>query len=200
MLPALQSTTLEGSVVRLETLGLHHEPDLLKAALDGNLYTTTITVVPGPDTVKDYLNKAKEEYRAGRSLPFVIVVRDHNQVVGTTRFMNIEPLHHRVEIGSTWIAPSWQRTAVNTETKLLMLTHAFEVWGCYRVEFKTDVLNSQSRRAIERLGAKEEGVLRRHMIMPDGRVRDSVYYSIVDHEWLAVKHNLLTQRSRFSGF
>jgi RimJ/RimL family protein N-acetyltransferase len=116
-------------------------------------------------------------------------------VIGSTRFMNMDLAHRRVEIGSTWIAPAWQRTAVNTEAKYLMLCHAFERWGCLRVELKTDSLNQKSRNAILRLGAKEEGTLRQHMVTWDGRRRDSVYFSILDTEWPEVKRELETKLS-----
>jgi RimJ/RimL family protein N-acetyltransferase len=118
------------------------------------------------------------------------VERSSGRVIGSTRFMNIDRVNRRVEIGSTWIAPAWQRTAVNTEAKYLMLKHAFEVWGCVRVELKTDALNQQSRDAILRLGAKEEGTLRKHLLTWTGRIRDSVYFSILDTEWPEVKARL----------
>jgi RimJ/RimL family protein N-acetyltransferase len=118
-------------------------------------------------------------------------LREGGRVVGSTRYLAIVPAHRRLEIGFTWIARPWQRTAVNTEAKLLLLGHAFDRLGCHRVEFKTDALNGPSRAAIPRLGAREEGTFRRHMVMPDGRLRDSVYYSVVDTEWPAVRARLL---------
>jgi RimJ/RimL family protein N-acetyltransferase len=121
---------------------------------------------------------------------FATVETSSGRVIGSTRFMNIDRANRRVEIGSTWIAPPWQRTAVNTEAKYLMLRHAFEVWGCIRVELKTDALNQKSRNAILRIGAKEEGTLRRHLITHTGRVRDTVYFSILDSEWPGVKARL----------
>ena len=127
---------------------------------------------------------------AGSDLPLVTVERASGTVVGSTRFMNIDAANRRVEIGGTWIAPAWQRTALNTEAKYLMLRHAFETWQCVRVEFKTDALNTQSRTAILRIGAKEEGTLRRHLLTWSGRYRDTVYFSILDDEWPAVKANL----------
>jgi len=127
---------------------------------------------------------------AGSDLPLVTVERASGTVVGSTRFMNIDAANRRVEIGGTWIAPAWQRTALNTEAKYLMLRHAFETWQCVRVEFKTDALNTQSRKAILRIGAKEEGTLRRHLLTWSGRYRDTVYFSILDDEWPAVKANL----------
>jgi RimJ/RimL family protein N-acetyltransferase len=127
---------------------------------------------------------------------FATLERSSGQVVGSTRFMNIDRANRRVEIGSTWIAPAWQRTAVNTEAKYLMLRHAFEVWGCMRLELKTDALNQKSRNAILRIGAQEEGTLRRHLVTWTGRVRDTVYFSILDDEWANVKSAL---ESRLAG-
>jgi RimJ/RimL family protein N-acetyltransferase len=133
------------------------------------------------------IDKALAEQQRGESVAFATVERSSGRTVGSTRFMNIDRANRRVEIGSTWIAPAWQRTAVNTEAKYLMLRHAFEVWGCMRVELKTDALNEKSRNAILRIGAKEEGTLRRHVVTWTGRVRDSVYFSILDEEWARVK-------------
>jgi RimJ/RimL family protein N-acetyltransferase len=131
-----------------------------------------------------------QEQERGESVVFTTVESGSGRVIGGTRFMNIDRSNRRVEIGSTWIAPAWQRTAVNTEAKYLMLRQAFEVWGCFRVELKTDALNEKSRNAILRLGAKEEGTLRRHVVTWTGRVRDSVYFSILDSEWPQVKAQL----------
>jgi RimJ/RimL family protein N-acetyltransferase len=136
------------------------------------------------------VRKALELQAAGLALPFTTVVREGNQVVGTTRYMNIDAANHRVEIGTTWIAKSWQRTFVNTHAKFLMLRHAFEALGCNAVELRTHRLNDQSRAAIERLGAKLDGILRQHMIMPDGHIRDTAVYSIIRDEWPAVKAGL----------
>ena len=136
------------------------------------------------------VEKIFEEQERGESVAFATVERGSGQVIGSTRFMNIDRANRRVEIGSTWIMPAWQRTAVNTEAKFLMLRHAFEVWNCFRVELKTDALNQKSRNAILRIGAKEEGTLRRHVITWTGRVRDSVYFSILDSEWPSVKTTL----------
>src|SRR5262249_6375032 len=137
-----------------------------------------------------FVAKLLEEEKRGESVPFATVERSSGQVIGSTRFMNIDRANRRVEIGSTWIASPWQRTAVNTEAKYLMLKQAFEVWGCLRVELKTDALNQQSRNAILRLGAKEEGTFRKHLVTWTGRIRDSVYFSILDTEWPEVKARL----------
>jgi RimJ/RimL family protein N-acetyltransferase len=141
------------------------------------------------------VQKAFAEQQAGQSVVFVTVERASGQVVGSTRFMNIDRANRHVEIGSTWIAPAWQRTAVNTEAKLLMLGHAFEQWGCMRVELKTDSLNEKSRKAILRLGATEEGTFRKHMVTASGRIRHSVYFSLIDEEWPEVKARLSAKLS-----
>ena len=136
------------------------------------------------------VEKAFAEQERGESVVLATVERSSGRVIGSTRFMNMDRINRRVEIGSTWIAPAWHRTAVNTEAKYLMLRHAFEVWQCIRVELKTDALNERSRNAILRIGAKEEGTLRKHVITWTGRIRDSVYFSILDTEWAAVQARL----------
>lgn len=200
--------TLEGQHVRLEPLTMAHEEALIAAASDGELWNSTVTIVPSsPEKMVDYIQAALDGQAAGKELPFVIIrksdtgvspLKKTDQVVGTTRFYEIRPNDRAVAIGYTWLAKSAQRTAVNTESKLLLLTHAFERWRCNRVELITDVLNEQSRAAVLRLGAKQEGILRKHLILPNGRVRDSVIFSIVAEEWPGVKAELavkLTQRS-----
>ena len=140
-----------------------------------------------------------EEQERGESIVFATVERKSGRTIGSTRFMNVDRMNRRVEIGSTWIAPAWQRTGVNTEAKYLMLRHAFEVWNCMRVELKTDALNQTSRNAILRIGAKEEGTLRHHPIAWSGRVRDTVYFSILDNEWPEVKAKLEAMRGGNCG-
>ena len=137
-----------------------------------------------------YVELALKEHADGVSLPFAQIEKATGRVIGSTRYMNIEKVHHRVEIGCTWIGREWQRSAVNTEAKYLLLRHAFETLGCMRVELKTDALNEQSRAAILRIGAKEEGTFRNHMITSSGRIRQTVYFSIVDSEWPGVKSEL----------
>ncbi|MDQ2855656.1 MAG: GNAT family N-acetyltransferase [Acidobacteriota bacterium] len=181
---------LEGPGVRLEPLSLTHKESLIAAAADGDLWNSTVTVVPSRDTALDYIEAALAAQAGGSELPFVIIRKASGQVVGTTRFYSIDCENRRLEIGYTWLAVSAQRTRVNTETKLLLLAHAFETLGCIRVSFVTDVLNAQSRAAILRLGAKEEGILRNHLIMPGGRYRDSVCFSIIESEWPEVKTRL----------
>jgi RimJ/RimL family protein N-acetyltransferase len=166
------------------------------AASDGALWEKPTTTIPRPEGFAEYVAKALALQEAGLALPFTTVVRDGNQVVGSTRYMNIDAANHRVEIGSTWIAGSWQRSFVNTHAKFLMLRHAFEVLACHAVELRTHARNDQSRRAIERLGGRLDGILRQHMIMPDGHIRDTVVYSIVAAEWPDVKARLEARMAR----
>ena len=194
----ISPVTLEGQHVRLEPLSPAHEKSLIAAASDGELWNSTVTVVPSRTTMAGYIEAALYGQALGYELPFVIirkasaevVATTGDEVVGTTRFYDIVRADRRVAIGYTWLSVSAQRTAVNTEAKLLLLTHAFESWQCIRVELLTDVLNQQSGTAILRLGAKEEGILRNHMIMPGGRIRDSVCFSIITEEWPEVKARL----------
>jgi RimJ/RimL family protein N-acetyltransferase len=181
---------LEGKHVRLEPLSPAFEEPLIAAAADGELWNSTVTIVPSRAGMAAYITSALGAQAQGQALPFVIIRQSSGQVVGCTRFFHIERDHRRLEIGYTWLAASAQRTSVNTEAKLLLLTHAFDRLRCIRVEFFTDVLNQQSRTAILRLGAKQEGVLRNHMIMPGGRYRDSVCFSIIEAEWPDVRASL----------
>ncbi len=184
--------TLEGSVVRLEPIRPEHADlfwEVAKNDLEG-IFRWIPYSMKTPEDFQRLINKAFDEQQRGESVVFATVERSSGRAIGSTRFMNIDRVNRRVEIGSTWIAPAWQRTAVNTEAKYLMLRHAFEAWGCVRVELKTDALNEKSRNAILRIGAKEEGTLRRHVITWTGRIRDSVYFSILDHEWPEVKTKL----------
>ncbi len=174
----------------LRPLELTDEAALIEASRDGALWEKTTTTVPRPDEMRAYIEEARSQVAAGTALPFTIVVRDGDRVAGTTRYMNIDPVNHRLEIGTTWIAKSWQRSFVNTHAKFLLLRHAFEALGCIAVELRTHSLNHQSKQAIERLGAKQDGLLRRHMIMPDGHIRDTVVYSIIREEWPEVKAEL----------
>ena len=189
----ISPVTLEGQHVRLEPLSTAHEEALIAAAGDGELWNSTVTIVADRSTMAGYIEAALHGRAQGHELPFVIIRKPSGEVVGTTRFYEIVPADRRVAIGYTWVSASAQRTAVNTESKLLLLTHAFERWQCIRVEFITDVLNQQSRTAILRLGAKQEGTLRRHMIMPNGRIRDSVCFSIIAEEWPEVKARLASK-------
>lgn len=182
--------TLEGNHVRLEPLLSAHEESLIAAAGDGELWNSNFTVVPSRATISAYIEAALREQAQSRELPFVILQKSSGLIAGSTRFYNIDHENRSVEIGYTWLAAKAQRTAVNTEAKLLLLTHAFEYWCCIRVALVTDVQNEQSQKAILRLGAKQEGILRNHLIMPNGRYRDSVCFSIIEAEWPAVKARL----------
>lgn len=184
---------LEGSFVRLEPMASKHLDGLWEAGCDELLWRLNPMTVRSRDDMQKYIEIALGDQEKGVALPFVTIERSSGKVIGSTRFGNIDVNNRRAEIGWTWINPAWQRTAVNTEAKLLMLTHAFEVWGCIRVELKTDVLNERSRNAILRLGAKEEGVFRKHVICDTGRFRDSIYFSIIDTEWKSVKENLASK-------
>jgi|SRR5208282_5867225 len=184
--------TLEGSVVRLEPIRREHSElfwEVSKNDLE-DIFRWIPYSMKTPEDFQRLVEKAFAEQERGESVVFATVERASGRVIGSTRFMNIDRNNRRVEIGSTWIAVPWQRTAVNTEAKYLMLRHAFEVWGCVRVELKTDALNEKSRNAILRIGAKEEGTLRRHVVTWTGRIRDSVYFSILDHEWPEAKAKL----------
>jgi RimJ/RimL family protein N-acetyltransferase len=163
---------------------------LAVAAEDGSMWESKVTTIPRPEKMRAYVSQALAELDAGVSMPFVTVDRSSGRVVGTTRFMNIEAPHRRLEIGTTWIGKSFQRTAINTEAKYLMLRHAFETLRCIAVDLRTHEKNLQSRAAIERLGAKLDGILRNHRILPDGSIRNTAAYSIVDAEWPAVKARL----------
>ena len=187
---ALEPVVLEGSFVRLEPMSIDHHQRLSEVGLDPEIWRYTVVMIRTPDEMRDYMVEAMELEKKGTSLPFVTVERSSGKAVGSTRFGNYDPLNRKIEIGWTWIAKPWQRTAINTEAKYLMLTHAFERLGCVRVELKTDVLNGPSRQAMLRIGAREEGVLRKHTLMWTGRYRDSIYYSVLDDEWMDVKANL----------
>jgi RimJ/RimL family protein N-acetyltransferase len=186
----LAPVTLEGRHVRLEPLTIGHLDGLCDVGLDPELWRLTVSQVRDRGDMERYLNAALEEQRAGTALPFATVMRETGRVIGSTRFGNASPPNRRVEIGWTWLGRPFQRTAANTEAKLLMLRHAFERWGCIRVELKTSALNLRSRAAIVRIGAREEGVLRHHMINEDGSFRDSVFFSILAGEWPDAKRRL----------
>lgn len=182
--------TLEGPRILLRPLQFSDADALVKAAEDGQLWRLPFTVVPSSATVNDYLQIALGGRDAGTVQPFATVLKDSNEVIGCTRFWKIDRKNRKLEIGSTWIATRWQKTFVNTEAKYLMLRHAFEVLGCVRVQFTTDEINEKSRNAILRLGAKQEGIVRHERIMPDGRKRNSVRFSIIDDEWPQVRQQL----------
>src|SRR5262249_9293226 len=182
--------TLEGNVVRLEPLERRHVAGLCEVGLDPQIWQWYAVPIRNAEEMAAAVETALDERARGASLPFAIVERASGRVVGSTRYMNIDAMNHRVEIGWTWLAPAWQRSTINTEAKYLLLRHAFEKLGCIRVEFKTDSLNERSRAAILRIGAQEEGTFRNHMITASGRLRHSVYYSIVQAEWPQVRARL----------
>jgi RimJ/RimL family protein N-acetyltransferase len=181
---------LTGQHVRLEPLSLEHVPALCEVGLDPELWRWIPVLVTTPEAMHAYVEAALRDRAAGTAEPFATIDLASGRTAGSTRYMNIDRANRRVEIGSTWLAPPWQRTAANTEAKYLMLRHAFETLGCIRVELKTDSLNNRSRAAIERIGARFEGIFRNHMICYGGRIRHTAWYSIVDADWPHVKARL----------
>ena len=194
----LSPVTLTGTHVRLEPLSLKHLSDLTYSGRDPSLWQyMRYGLVTSEEKMRDFIAYLLDHQAKGSDLPFATIYQSTGKAVGMTRYMDIQPENRCLEIGGTWISPQYQRTAVNTEAKFLMLRHAFEGMGCLRVQIKTDLRNTQSQRAIERLGAVREGVLREHMILPDGTVRSSVYYSILAAEWPTVKQRLLDMLKRY---
>ncbi len=185
-----ESFTVSGKNVDIVPLTHQHEADLKEAAADGELHRLWYTSIPEPDGMGDEITRRLSLQSAGSMLPFAIVDKRNGQAVGMTTYMNIDASNKRLEIGSTWYRKAAQRGPLNTECKLLLLQHAFEKLDCIAVEFRTHFVNMQSRRAIERLGAKLDGILRSHMIMANGTVRDTAVYSIISAEWPTVKANL----------
>lgn len=182
--------TLRGTHATLEPLDAAHAPDIARAVADGELWRLWYTSVPAPERVDAWLATALDMRERQGALPFAVRSNATGEVVGSTRYFNVDAAHRRLEIGHTWYARRVQRTAINTECKLLLLRHAFETLGCIAVEFRTHWFNHASRAAIARLGAKQDGVLRNHQLMPDGSRRDTVVFSIVDGEWPAVRRHL----------
>jgi len=191
MLAPVEPVVLEGTRVRMEPLDLaRHFEGLCAVGVDPDLWRWTQAIVRSRDDLRRYLDEAARELAEGRSLPFATVDKASGRVAGCTRFSNIEVRNRRVEIGWTWVGREFQRSHVNTEAKYLMMTHAFEVLGCVRVELKTNVLNERSRNAMKRIGCVEEGVLRKHAVNDDGVWRDTIFYGVLDDEWPAVKARL----------
>ncbi|MBX3628060.1 MAG: GNAT family N-acetyltransferase [Rhizobacter sp.] len=186
----IQKTVLAGDNVKLEPLDQRHLPGLAVAISDGALWELPVTIVPRPEDLPQFFNAAESAYSSQKELAFATIDSKSGAVVGSTRFRCIDTAHKRVEIGFTFIAKSWQRTYINTEAKYLMLRHAFEQWQFNRVELLTDLTNIKSRNAISRIGAQEEGILRNHMVMRDGRIRDSVMFSVIGKEWPQIKKSL----------
>ena len=183
----IKPVTLEGKHVRLEPVRLDHVAALWRIGAYEEIWRYMPYTVRSEDDMRIFIEAELRKQQAGFAFRFVTIVKPSEQLVGSTSYLNIDRQHRRLEIGGTWITPSWQRSAVNTEAKFLQLSHAFETLGCIRVEFKTDSLNVKSQQALVRIGAVEEGTFRNHMVMPDGRLRHSVYFSIVDGEWPSVK-------------
>jgi len=186
----IEPVTLEGRLIRLEPLSLDHVAGLAEVGLDPAIWRWTIARPTTVDQLRAWAEAAIAGRDAGAELPFATIDRATGRPIGSSRYLNIVLEHRRVEIGWTWVAPAWQRTGVNREAKLLMLAHAFDTLGCRRVEFKTDSLNEPSRTALLGIGAQFEGIFRNHMVMPDGRMRHSAYYSVIDEEWPAVRAGL----------
>lgn len=182
--------TLSGTHVTLEPLGQQHHDDLVESVQDGELWNLWYTVIPRPEEMRTEIARRLDLQSKGSMLPFAVIGNASGRAVGMTTYMNIDAANRRVEIGSTWYRKSVQRTPLNTECKLLLMTHAFESLDCIAVELRTHFFNTQSRRAIERLGAKLDGVLRSHQILPNGTLRDSCVYSVIASEWPTVKANL----------
>lgn len=188
--------TLKGQHATLVPLSTAHHDDLVEAVKDGELWNLWYTLIPTPDKVQAEIERRLGLQTAGSMLPFAIIENSTGNAVGMTTYMNIDARNRRVEIGSTWYRKRVQRTSLNTECKLLLLTHAFETLNCIAVEFRTSFFNYQSRKAIERVGAKLDGILRQHMVMQNGTVRDTCVYSILPCEWPSVKSHLNYQLSR----
>ena len=186
----IEPVVLEGRLVRLEPLSLDHVPGLAEVGLDPAIWRWTIARPSTIDDLRSWAETAIANRDAGTEFPFATIDRSTGRPIGSSRFMSIVLEHCRVEIGWTWVAPPWQRSGVNREAKLLMLGHAFDTLGCRRVEFKTDSLNEPSRTALLGIGAKFEGIFRNHMVMPEGRMRHSAFYSVIDEEWPAVRAGL----------
>jgi RimJ/RimL family protein N-acetyltransferase len=192
----LTPVTLEGRHVRLVPLTREHVPALWEAGNDPDIWRWTLSQPASEADMRQYVEAALAKQAAGGGLPFATLEAATGRVIGSTRYHNWEPPHPRVEIGYTWISRPWQRTPANTEAKYLMLSHAFETLGLARVELRTDALNARSRAAIARVGGIEEGILRRHLLTDSGRIRDTVYFSILDDEWPQVKLRLEEKLAR----
>jgi RimJ/RimL family protein N-acetyltransferase len=198
----IEPVTLAGQSVRLEPLTIDHVPALTRVGFEPELWRLQPASVESADDMRDYVGNALDEQRRGTALPFVMIDQASGQVIGSTRYFNIAREHRRLEIGATWLTSVFQRTAANTEAKLLLLTHAFERLGAIRVVFKTEVLNEKSRAALARIGAVEEGIFRKHLLTRSGRARDMIYYAILEEEWPGVKTRLtklLHARAHYAG-
>ena len=194
----IEPVTLRGELATLVPLEPEHETALARAAADGELWRLWYTHIAPPDKMREYVATALDMWTRLGAMPFVVRENATGEIVGCTRYFNVDATNRRLEIGHTWYSASARRTGVNTETKLVMLSHAFDDLGCVAVEFRTHFFNQASRAAIERLGAKLDGILRSHQLLPDGSRRDTAVYSILDIEWPAVRTNLRFRLSRHS--
>jgi N-acetyltransferase len=192
----LQPITLRGQHATLEPLAHRHHDDLVAAVKDGELWTLWYTFIPRAEDMTKEIDRRLGLQEAGSMLPFAVIDNASGRAVGMTTYMNVEAAHRHVEIGSTWYRRSTQRSAINTDCKLMLLTHAFETLACIAVEFRTHFFNHQSRRGIERLGAKLDGILRNHQVAPNGTLRDTCVYSIIAAEWPTVKAHLTFQLTK----
>ena len=195
----LVPVTLKGVTARLEPLAQAHANDLMHAVRDGELWRLWYTTVPAPERMAAEIDRRLRLQTAGSMLPFAVIAAQNGKAVGMTTFLNADAVNKRVEIGATWYRESVQRSAVNTECKALLLAHAFETLACIAVEFRTHFFNHQSRRGIERLGAKLDGILRSHQLATDGTLRDTCVYSIIAAEWPTVKSHLRWQLEKPRG-
>ena len=187
---SLQPITLVGQSIRLEPLRMDHAPSLASAGMHAELWRLQPAPITTEDDMRGYVQAALDDQQRGSGLPFVIVHTATSEVIGSTRYLDVSPQHFRLEIGASWLTPAHQRSGANTEAKLLLLSHAFEALGIKRVVFKTEVLNEQTRKALARIGAVEDGIFRQHQYTTAGRARDMVYFSILENEWLSVKAKL----------
>ena len=194
----IEPTTLVGRYIILRPPSIEDIDGLSIAARDGEIWNNRFSQFPNLNEIEKYIQEILDLSSKGLILPFITIHKSSNTIVGTTRYLNIDYENHRLEIGHTWIAKSWRKTYVNTEAKFLMLQYAFEKLACIAVEIRTDVLNTVSRQAIQRLGAKQDGILRHHKIMRDGRIRDTVCYSIIKPEWKQVKENLMKKLMKYN--
>ncbi len=192
----LQPLSLTSASIDLDPLGLHHCADLIEAVKDGELWTLWYTSVPSPAAMHSEIERRLSLQAIGSMLPFAVIDKPTKKAVGMTTYMNVDATNRRVEIGSTWYRKGVQRTKLNTQCKLMLLTHTFETLACIAVEFRTHAFNHQSRRAIERLGAKLDGILRNHQIAANGTLRDTYVYSVIASEWPVMKAHLTWQLDR----
>lgn len=195
----LKKIELEGQKVKLIPLEKSHKEGLLKAAVDGKLWELWFTSVPSAETIDNYIDHALDQKQNGAEFPFVVLDKSNGDIIGSTRYYNVQPEHRRLEIGYTWYSKNHQRTGVNTECKYLLLQYAFEDLNCIAVQFLTNWHNLRSRAAIARLGAKQDGVLRNHRLNADGSCRDSVVFSITEQEWAGVKKSLEYEMEKYTG-